>query len=147
GFTIETSGPGAIFVAVVPAIRVDGELIGGTSISRGSRASVRSAAKCDLRYGLRRVGMRRKTLEVNVTAPDGVNPPSLVLVGRAGDLLPRTANDGDVLARFGGGAPLSAAVDISGHKKPLAVRLFLESTSSASSFRLFDPGADDLLIR
>jgi hypothetical protein len=147
GFTIETGGPGAIFVAVVPAIRVDGELVAGTSISRDSRASVRSAAKSDLRYGLRRVGMRKKTLEVNVTAPDGVNPPSLVLVGRAGDLLPRTAKDGDVLARFGGGAPLSAAVDISRHKKPLAVRLFLESTSSASSFQLFDPGADDLLIR
>ena len=146
GFTIETGAPGSMFVAVVPAIRVDGELIAGTSISKGSRAALRSALKGDVRYGLR-VGRRKKSLEVHVTAPDGVSPPSLVLVARSGDLLPRTASDGDVLARFGGDAPLSAAVDISGHKRPMAVRMFLESTSSATSFQLFDPSADDLLIR
>ncbi len=147
GFTIDTGGQASVFVAVVPAIRADGDLVAGTSIAKSSRLSVTSAQKADLRYLVRRAGMRKKRLEVEVSAPNGVTPPSLVLVARSGDLLPRTAAEGDVLARLGGGAPLVSSIDISRRARPLAVRLFLESASSAASFQLFDPGADDLLIR
>jgi hypothetical protein len=147
GFTIATAGPAPVFLAVMPAIRLGGDLVAGTSIAKGSRAAVSSDAKAHLRYAVRRTGMRKKRLEIEVDAPDGVTPPSLVLVARSGDLLPRTAGEGDVLARLGGGEPLSSSVDLSGRARPLAVRLFLESASSAASFQLSDPGADDLLIR
>lgn len=146
GFTIDGTS-GALFAAVVPGTRVDGELVAGTSIGKGSRAALRSAAKADLRYAVRRAGMRRKRLEIEVEAPPGVTPPPLVLVGRNGDLLPRTATEGDVLARLGGEGSLSSSIDLSGRARPLTVRLFLESASSATRFQLFDPGIDDLLIR
>jgi hypothetical protein len=148
GFTIERGEPGSLFVAVVPGIRTDGELIAGTSISRGSRASIRSTAKADLHYAVRHTGrFKTKGLEVEVDAPSGVTPPSLVLVARSGDLLPRTAEQGDVLARLGGGEPLSSSIDLSGRSRPLMVRLFLESASSEAQFQIFDPGADELLVR
>jgi hypothetical protein len=81
-----------------------------------------------------------------VLSPEGVTAPELVLVARSGDLLPRTAADGEVLARLGGGEALVSSVDLGGRKRPLAVRMFLGSTSSANAFQLFDPAADELLI-
>ena len=53
----------------------------------------------------------------------------------------------DVDARLGDGAPLTSSVNLSGRSRPLTVRLFLESASSASAFQLLDPGVDELLIR
>lgn len=146
GFVID-GAPGTLFAAVLPGMRIDGELVAGASIAKGSRAAVRSAPRADLRYAVRRVGMRRKRLEVEVEAPPGVTPPPLLLVGRSGDLLPRAATEGDVLARLGGDRPLSSSVDLSGRSRPLTVRLFLASDSSPSRFELFDPDIDDLLIR
>jgi hypothetical protein len=146
GFTIATPGPDALFVAVVSGLRVDGELLAGTVITRGSRAAIRPSAKVDLRYRVKCSGLRRKRLEVEVLSPEGVTAPELVLVARSGDLLPRTAADGEVLARLGGGEALVSSVDLGGRKRPLAVRMFLGSTSSANAFQLFDPAADELLI-
>jgi hypothetical protein len=147
GFTLDGGAAGGLFAAVVPAVRVDGELTAATSIAKAARVAVRAAAKIDLHYVVRRAGMRKKRLEVEVQAPDGATPPSLVLVARSGDLLPRSATEGEVLARLGGGGPLSSSVDLGGRNRPLAVRLFLESSSSSSQFQLFDPDVDDLLIR
>jgi hypothetical protein len=127
-------------------MRVDGELVCGTSIPKTARADVRPTAKARLAYAVKRTGVRKRRLDVEVEVPEGVAAPSLVLVGRPGDLLPRTASEGDVLARLGGGAPLSSSVDISGRSRPLTVRLFLESSSAASTFQVFDPGVQELLI-
>jgi hypothetical protein len=147
GFTIEAGRSASLFAAVLPGIRVDGELIAASSISRDSRVAIRSVEKTDVRYAVRCAGMRRKRLEIDVDVAAGRTPPSLVLVGRSGDLLPRAATEGDVLARLGGDGPLSSKVDLSGRSRPLAVRLFLESASSAAHFQVFDPRVDDLLIR
>lgn len=149
GFTIERPDASPVFVAVVPAIRADGELVAGTAIARGSRAAVRPTMKTDLRYAIsvRRAGLRSRRLEVEVVVPEGATAPRLALVARPGDLLPRQLQDGDVVARLGGADALSSSVDLDGRSRPLAVRLFLESSSAASRYRLFDPPADDLLIR
>lgn len=147
GFTIEAPGHEPVFVAVVPGIRVDGDLIAGGVIARAARGDVRREAKARLSYAVQCSGMFKKKLDVHVDAPQGVRPPSLVLIGRPGDLLPRTRSEGDVLARLGGDAPLSSTVDLAGRARPMAVRMFLESSSSASAFQLFDPAAEDLLIR
>jgi hypothetical protein len=146
GFAIEARGQQPVFLAVVPGIRVDGDLLAGTMIPRGARASVRPSTKIDLRYEVRRTGMRKKRLEVQVHAPIGAETPGLVLVARNGDLLPRHASDGEVVARLGGGEPLTSTIDIGGRPKPLMVRLFLGSAGAAGGYQLFDPTPDDLLI-
>lgn len=145
GLTIEASAS-SLYVAVVPGVRVDGALLAGTSIARSARAAIRSTAKVDLRYAVRRTGLRRKRLEVRVDAPSGSKPPGLVLVARDGDLLPRHASDGEVIARLGGGEPLTSTIDLGGRSRPLAVRLFLGTGGNAGGFRLFDPTPDDLVI-
>lgn len=147
GYTIEARGPEPVFVGVVPGLRVDGELVSGTSLTKGSRASARQTVKSDLSYAVRRAGLRKKRLEVKVEVPTGITAPSLVLVARGGDLLPRTASEGDVLARLGGGEPLSSTIDLSGRRFPVAVRMFVESASAAAAFQLRDPHPDDLLLR
>lgn len=147
GFTIDARGAASLFVAVLPAARVEGELIAGTILTKGSRAAIRPAEKADVRYRVRRSGMRKKRLDVEVDIPPGVSAPGLVFVARPGDLLPRSAGEGDIVARLGAGGPLTSSVDLSAHPRPLAVRLFLESSSSAGSFQLFDPAVDELLIK
>jgi hypothetical protein len=147
GFTIEASGADPVFIAVVPAVRVGAELISGAAISRGSRAAVRPVSRVDLRYQVRCAGYLNTRLEIEVLAPDGAKAPELLLVGRPGDLLPRTSSDGEVLARLGGKDSLEETVDLGGRSRPLAVRLFLSSSSSGSSYQLFDPSADSLLIK
>lgn len=146
GFTIDAPDPTPLFVAVVPAIRVDGILLAGTTIARAARAAIRPTAKIKLRYEVRRSGLRKKRLEVQVHAPLGADPPGLVLVARSGDLLPRHASDGEVVARLGGGQPLASTIELGGRSRPLAIRLFLGSTGAAAGYQLFDPTADDLLI-
>ena len=144
GFAIDAHGAAPVFIAVVPAIRVDGDLLAGTAIPRASRAAIRPTAKIDLRYDVRRSGLRKRRLEVRVHAPAGADPPGLVLVARSGDLLPRHASDGEVVARLGGDQPLTSTIDLGGRSRPLTVRLFLGST--AAGYQLFDPTAEDLLI-
>lgn len=146
GFTIDVGGSKPLFVAVVSGVRVDGELLAGTVIPRAARAAIRPTTRIDLRYDVRRTGMRKKRLEVQVHAPLGTDTPGLVLVARSGDLLPRHPSDGEVVARLGGGEPLTSTIDLGSRPRPLAVRLFLGSTGAAGGYQLFDPTADDLLI-
>ena len=44
-------------------------------------------------------------------------------------------------------AEFRRAIELSGHKLPVAVRMFVESASAAASFQLRDPHPDDLLLR
>ncbi len=149
GFTIEAgpAGSGSLFAAVVAGLRTDGGLMASSAIAKGARAAIRSAAKTDLTYAIRRVGMRKRRLEVEVEAPTGLAPPRMVLIARSGDLLPRSAAEGEVLAHLGGDAPLSSSVDLGGRERPFAVRLFLEASSSSERFQVSDPGADQLVVR
>jgi len=147
GFTIEADGRQALFVAVVAGLRTEGGLVAGSSIAKAARATVRAAAKTDLSYAVRRTGLRKRRLEVEVRAPDGSTPPRLVLVARSGDLLPRSATEGEVLATLGGDGPLSSSLDLGGRERPFALRLFLESSSSAERFQVSDPGVDQLVVR
>jgi hypothetical protein len=146
GFTIDAHDGSSVFVGVVAGLRVDGELVAGTALTKGSRSTARQTTKSSLTYAVRRSRVFRRRLEVQVEVPPGVTAPSLVLVARSGDLLPRTASEGDVLARLGGSEPLNSTVDLKGRRFPVAVRLFLESSSSADGFRIDDPGPDDLLL-
>jgi len=145
GFTVSMSEHRSLFVTIFPATRTEGEVVYGLGGNRGSSAMLRSEEKTPVRYSVRRVGGLRKRLEVEVSEPDG-KLPELVLVGREGDILPRSASDGEVLARLGGDGPRSSSVEMRELSRPLAVRLFLESAATARSHVLFDPTVDDLLI-
>lgn len=136
----------SLFVSVYPAARIDGEVAYGSGGGKGTRATLRTKSRTELRYSVRRSGMLQKRLEVEVSEPASGSLPELVLVGREGEILPRTATDGAVLARLGGDGPSSSSLELRGLSRPLAVRLFLDSASAASSFVLFDPMADQLLI-
>lgn len=146
GCEIELGERRALFVAVYPATRIDGEVVYGSSAGRGARAALRVEPKTEMRYSVRCSGVLRKRLEVDVREPAEGELPSLVLVGREGEILPRSATDGTVLARLGGEGPRSHSVDLRGVSRPLAVRLFLDSAGAAGSFVLFDPMADELRI-
>jgi hypothetical protein len=146
GFAIDAPGSAPVFIAVAPATRVDGTPVAGATISRRARAAIRPTAKIELRYEVHRAGLRRRRLEVEVHAPLGTDAPGLVLVARDGDLLPRHASDGEVIARLGGGRPLTSTIDLGRRPRPVAVRLCLDATAAAHAYRLFDPPADDLLI-
>lgn len=148
GCTIELGEQRSLFVAVCPAARVNGEVVYGAVGGKGSRDALRSTRKTELRYSVRRPGKLRKRLEVDVAAPSGEDSlPEMVLIGREGEILPGSAADGDVLTRLGGDRPNSSSLDLKGLSKPLAVRLFLDSSSAAGSFVVFDPMVDELVIR
>jgi hypothetical protein len=146
GCSIELGGERSLFVAVYPASRIDGEIVYGSVGGKGSRATLRTEKKTELRYSVRRAGRLQKRLEVEVSEPREGSLPELVLVGREGDILPRSSSDGTVLARLGGDGPRSTTLELRALSRPLAVRLFAGSASAAGSFVVFDPMADDLLI-
>jgi hypothetical protein len=147
GFEIPAPDGGSVFVAVFPASRVGNDVIYGTTTSRDSRAAVTRVKRTDVRYTVRRTGMRKKKLEIDVQAPEGTKLPEIVIVTRPGDLVPRKADDGDVVGYLGGAGPLQSTIDLAGRSTPIAVRLFLNGSSSQSSHRLVDPAIDDLVIR
>jgi len=148
GCSVETGGERSIFVAVHPAIRADGEVVFGAAGGKGARATLRAEARTEVRYSVRRVGrLMAKRLEVEVSEPAEGALPALVLVGREGDILPRSVADGKVLARLGGDGPRSSSLELRELARPLAVRMFLDSAGAAGSHVLFDPMADDLLVR
>ncbi len=147
GCSIETGGERSIFVAVYPAIRADGEIVFGAAAGKGARAALRTEAKTEVRYSVRRVGrLMARRLEVEISEPAEGALPELVLVGREGDILPRSVADGKVLARLGGDGPRCSSLDLRELSRPLAVRMFLDSAGAAGSHVLFDPMADDLLV-
>lgn len=146
GFSVEMGAHRSLFVSVFPATRADGEVVCGSGGGRGSSAMLRQETKTPVRYSVRRVGGLRKRLEVEVSEPAEGDLPELVLVGRAGDILPRSAADGEVLARLGGDGPRVSSLEMRELSRPLAVKLFLDSSGAGSSHVLFDPLVDDLLI-
>lgn len=146
GFTIDPGKPGPIFVAVYPALRVEGEMIVGSLATKRSRATVRSEVKTEVRYEVRQSGFRKKRLTVTISEPaDPSGLPRMVLVGKRGEILPHGPRDGEALTAVGGGAPAEATVELPGDR-PLAVRLFVEASADASSFAIFHPTTDMLVI-
>lgn len=145
GFTVSMGEHQSLFVAIFPAARAEGEVVYGLGGNRGSWAMLRSEEKTPVRYSVRRVGGFRKRLEVEVSEPEG-KLPELVLVGREGDILPRSVADGKVLARLGGDGPRASSLEMRELSRPLAVKLFLESAAAGGSHILFDPMVDELLI-
>ncbi len=146
GFAIE-AGSGSIFVAVYPAARVGNDYLFGSTASRESRAAVTRAGKTDLRYTVKRSGIRRKKIEIGVFEPGDGAIPEIVVVARPGDLLPRQPGDGEIVARLGGGGPLSSTLDLDRCSRPLAIRAFLSGPAASASHRVLDPGVEDLVIR
>ncbi len=146
GCSIDLGDQRSLFVAVFPATRLGADVAYGSSGGKGTRATLRTEDKTELRYSVRLAGMLQKRLEVEVSEPANGGLPELVLVGREGEILPRSAADGAVLARLGGDGPRHSSLELRGLSRPLAVRLFLDSASAASGFVLFDPMADQLLI-
>jgi hypothetical protein len=146
GFSLAMGTQRSLFVAVYPATRADGEVVCGQAGGKGSTAMLRAEQKTEVRYSVRRVGGLRKRLEVEVSEPADGALPELVLVGREGDILPRSAADGKVLARLGGDGPRSSSLEVRQLSRPLAIKLFLDSAAAAGSHVLFDPMVDDLLI-
>jgi hypothetical protein len=146
GFAIEGGG-GSTFVAVYPASRVGSDYQFGTASSRESRAAVTRARKTDVRYTVKRSGIRRKRIEVGVFEPGDSAIPELVVVARPGDLLPRQAADGEIVARLGGGGPLSSTLDLDSRSRPVAIRAFLSGPAASASHRVLDPGVEELVIR
>jgi hypothetical protein len=147
GCSIDLDEQRSLFVAVYPATRVGAEIAYGGGGGKGTRATLRTEGKTELRYSVRRSGRFQKRFEVEVSEPAAGALPELVLVGREGDILPRSAADGEVLARLGGQRPRSSSLELRGLPKPLAVRLFLDSASAAGGFVLFDPMVEQLVIR
>lgn len=146
GFSVAMGEHRSLFVSVFPAIRTEGEVVFGLGVNRGSWAMLRAEEKTPVRYSVRRVGGFRKRLEIEVSEPVEGRLPELVLVGREGDILPRSATDGKVLARLGGDGPRSSSLEMRELSRPLAVKLFLESAGTGGSHVLLDPLVDDLLI-
>ncbi|HEV2791272.1 MAG TPA: hypothetical protein VGV69_08260, partial [Solirubrobacterales bacterium] len=146
GFSVSLGEHRSLFVSVFPATRTEGEIVFGLGSNRGSWAMLRAEEKTPVRYSVRRVGGFRKRLEIEVSEPAEGRLPELVLVGREGDLLPRSATDGKVLARLGGDGPRSSSLEMRELSRPLAVKLFLGSAGAGGSHVLFDPLVDDLLI-
>ncbi|HEV7482898.1 MAG TPA: zinc ribbon domain-containing protein [Solirubrobacterales bacterium] len=147
GCSLDLGEQSSIFVAVYPALRVEGEIVYGSAAGKGARATLRSERKTEVRYSVRRAGRLQKRLEIEVSEPAEGVLPELVLVGREGDILPRAVSDGTVLARLGGdGGPRASSLELRGLARPLAVRLFLDSAGAGGSHVLFDPMADELLI-
>jgi len=145
GFSIDVGEERSLFVGVYPARRIGNEVVYGGG-GRGSRAALRNEEKTALRYSVKRAGRLQRRLEVSISEPAEGALPELVLVGREGDILPRSPAEGTVLARLGGEGPRSSSLELRGLSRPLAVRLFLDSAGAASAFVLHDPLADELLI-
>jgi hypothetical protein len=147
GFTIDGRSGESIFIAVYPAARVGSEYHYGTAASREARAAVHRVRKIDVRYEVKRTGMRRKKIEVGVLESGGGAVPEIIVVARAGDLLPRQPADGEIVARLGGSQPLTSTLNLDGRSRPLAIRAFLSGADASSLHRVLDPGVDDLVIR
>jgi hypothetical protein len=146
GVELQTPGEEPVFVAVFAAARIDGELLASSVADRRARLALRKTAKIDVCYAVRRSGLRKRQVSFEVTAPD--TPPDLVLVARPGELLPRSADDGRVIARLGGneGARVGE-FDLGQLGRPVAVRIFFGSQAADSTHRLREPDTRELVFR
>jgi HEPN domain-containing protein len=148
GVDLAVTGPEAVFIAVYPTLRIDGESVTATSVTAAARTAVRRTAKLDLRYEVRRLGLRKRQVELQIVEPDQGPLPELLVVARSGDLLPRTPGDGRVVAQLGGemGAR-QQPLELAELGRPVAVRVFFAQQSTSATHRLFDPDTSALIIR
>jgi hypothetical protein len=145
GFAIDAPVARSVFVAVYPAARIRGDVVYGMTAGRDSRTAVTRSHKTDVRYAVRRTGLRKKTLEIELLVPVASDLPEMVIVARPGDLLPRKPDDGEIVGHLGGTQPLQATLDLAQRSRPLTVRVFM--ASAAAAHRIVDPRVDDLVIR
>jgi hypothetical protein len=148
GVEIEVPGEQAVFIAVLPGIRVGEEMLHPSYVDRRSRTVVNRRAQTDIGYSVRRSRLRKRSVAVTITEPCQGPLPDLLVVAKRGELLPRSASDGEVLARLGGSSAIrELPIDVSGLGRPLVLRLFLGSEPSAGSYRIQHPNTDELLLR
>lgn len=149
-FRIKREQPNEVLrLAVYGAQMRDGELIVGARLAPSSRASVDAAfKKAAISYGVKiNRGLRGKSLEVTLTG--GPSFPEVVLIAKAGEIIPLHSDDGQTLARLGGdGAPERIALSLSSlpRDRPLAVRAFLAADSSKTKYSLREPADLTTLI-
>jgi hypothetical protein len=129
-------------IAVYGAQMRDGELVVGARLAPSSRASVDAAtARSTISYDLKVSGrLRGKSLDCVLAGSTGY--PEVVLVAKAGDIIPRSADDGHAIARLGGGggpAVVSVPIGSLPPDRPLAVRAFLAADSAKVSYSLREP--------
>lgn len=147
GLEIAAEGPAPIFVAVFPSVRIRGEFITGTTAGRGARASVARKQKVDVRYQLRRAGLRGKQLHLSIVEPVDQRLPELLVVARRGDILPRAVDDGDVVAQLGGDSgSVEHQLDLGKLGRPIALRMFTAISSAGTTHRLHDPDSSELIF-
>ena len=111
----------------------------------GVQLAARSATPVTATYTVRRAGMRKKNVVVEVTADGPL--PALVARVKSG-AVPRSARDGAELGRFGGGGRTArlefAAGDLP--ELPAGVRVFAAATLPGRPFTLTDPPDGALLV-
>ncbi len=145
---VEIDAPGAepIFVAVLAAARIDGELVSASDADQHARVAVRKADKVRVGYAVRRSGFRKRQLVLEILEPSDVLP-ELVFVAKSGELLPRTVGDGRVVAHLGGRSGCRRqGFDLGDLGLPVAVRLFFQSGATDSTHRLCEPSTSELVF-
>jgi hypothetical protein len=146
GVDLDAPGSQPVFIAVFAATRIDEELLGTSSCDRRARLLVSRSTRNEVRYAVRRLGLRRRKVRVEVLAPQD-SLPGLLLVVKDGELLPRSAADGRVIANLGGeGGKLDCELDLNELGRPIAIRMFA-SPAAADRTLLHDPDARDLVLR
>jgi hypothetical protein len=148
GIELPAQAAQTLFVAVYACMRIDGELIVGTDTGRGSHASVSRRSKVEVRYEMQRRGLRGRRLLLLVTAPVDQPLPELVVVARGGEIMPRSQDDGKILARLGGSSGVAGRqLDLGAIERPVALRLFLAAEHLTATHRVLDPDSGDLILR
>lgn len=128
-------------IAVYGAQMRDGELIVGSRLVASSHASLdASAVRTPVTYDVRiSGGFGRRSLELMLSGAEGL--PEIVLVAKAGDVIPFSADDGQPIARIGGSGPseVTLALGKLPRDRPLSVRAFLTTDGANSRFSLKEP--------
>jgi hypothetical protein len=146
GVELDAVGAEPVFLVVFSAARIGDELVAASEADRRARAAVRRTEKVQVSYAVRRSGLRKRQVLLEVLEPSDVLP-ELVVVARLGELLPRTVSDGRIVARLGGGSGLRRhGLDLGELGKPVALRLFLDSASD-TTYTLRDPNMQELVFR
>lgn len=148
GFLVPVPADGrGLWVAVWPAVRIAGS---GQPVA-GPHAGVlpvRQARAVQVCYTVRRAGLRRRTVQVDVDAyPDPL--PHLVLVARAGTEPPISPGAGIVLGRVGGDGATSASLQVAPESLPAdecALRLFLTERPERPT-TVTDPEPGQVVVR
>jgi hypothetical protein len=129
-------------IAVYGAQMRDGELVIGSRLAPSSRTSLDPAtARSTISYDVR-VSRSFRGRSLDFALEGGSGYPEVVLVAKVGDIIPRSADDGQAVARIGGGGgPAAVSVPIGAlpPSRPLAVRAFLAADSAKASYSLREP--------